>query len=122
MPASRCQVLTLEIAVQLGESSCEWIALAIAPDLQLNAECRRAVTEAEVHPSAADRVFALDGAAAVDDAVEKGHQDQMWRDLSVGGGAEEGLAVLSPEGEECGEEEGDIQLAGRGKPCRDNVR
>jgi hypothetical protein len=76
------------------------------------------MTHEQVHATAADGVFALDGPVAVHDAVEKRHEHEVRRDFVVRRGAEQWLAVIPPEGEEGAEEAIGIEAAVGAQPRR----
>ena len=99
-----------EVAVDLGEPRGERVRLVVAPHLELDRQDTAVVADQQVHPSRADRVLALDGAAAANDAMEEGRQHEVRGDLVVGRRAEEGLAVLPPERQEGVEEPPLVEL------------
>src|SRR5215470_13324121 len=99
----------VQVAVELGQSFGEWVGIAFAPDLQLDGFALPGAVasgvgvgpaDEEVDAAAADAVVAVDVPAAVDDALEEGHEDQVWGGFVVDGAAGEDVGVFAPE---CGE-------------------
>src|SRR5262249_40165557 len=111
---------SVQVAVQLGQAAGQWVGLAGSPYLEFDGLALPVSFSGRVGPrpadeyvdaAPADAVFAVDVAAAVDDALQEAHQDELGCGFVVVLGVGEDFAVFAPEVGELVQQQGEVEAA-----------
>src|SRR5262249_25638371 len=109
-----------QVAVQLGQAAGQRVGFAGSPYLELDCFALPVSFFGRVGPrpadeygdaAAADAVFGVDVAAAVDDSLQEAHQDELGRGFVVVLGLGQDFAVFAPEVGELVQQHGEVEAA-----------